>query len=193
MRRRRYLSTFAAATGGVAGLGGLAGCSSSQHGDGIDFQNGGFEDGLAHWVPRSDVPEDPNTGKPVAHSVTASPAQASTGASSVELFVDGRQDDGTIWVQQQAALADVETLAVDVYSPEESFNTITKVAAYAGPNPSKPLTEADFDTERAVEDHAGWKTYEYPIDHDASGLVAVGISVVWETRVTRYVDTVRLR
>lgn len=187
MRRRQYLAAL-----GTAAVAQTSGCSSSQHGDGIDFQNGSFEDRLAHWVPGSDVPEDPNTGNPVAHTISVSPVRASDGTSSVELFIDGRQDDGTIWVQQHAVLEGVETLAFDVYSPEESFNTITKVAAYAGPNPSNPLTEADFDTERAVEDHAGWKTHEYPVAHDASGLVAVGMSVVWETEVTRYVDNVRL-
>lgn len=187
MRRRRYLAAL-----GTAAVAPVSGCSSPQHGDGIDFRNGSFENGLAEWVPGSDVPEDPNTGNLVAHAVTESPAQASDGAWSVELFIDGRQDDGTIWVQQQADLADVDTLAFDVYSPAESFNTITKVAAYAGPNPSKPLTESDFDTRRPVEDQAGWRTQEYPAPHDGTGLVAVGISVVWETEVTRYVDNVRL-
>lgn len=188
MRRRRYLAALGTT---VVSLG--SGCAERQHGDGIDFQNGSFEDGLDHWVPGRDVPEDPNTGDPVANSITSSTAQASDGSRSVSLSIDGRQDDGTIWAQQLAKLGDVDTLAFDVYSPEESFNTITKVAAYAGPNPEKPLTESDFDTERPVEDHAGWKTHEYPITHDKSGLVAVGISVVWETEVTRYVDNVRLK
>jgi len=187
MHRRRYLAALG--TTAVA-LG--SGCSSSQHGDGVEFRNGSFENGLAEWVPRGDVPEDPNTGNPVAHSISGSPARASDGAWSVELFIDGRQDDGTIWVQQQADLSDVGSLVFDVYSPEESFNTITKVAAYAGPNPSKPLAEDDFDTQRPVEDHAGWKTHGYPVRHGSTGLVAVGISVVWETEVTRYVDNVRL-
>lgn len=188
MHRRRYLATLGTA---VVALG--SGCTEPQHGDGIEFRNGSFENGLAEWVPGSDLPEDPDTGNPVAHTVIESPAHASDGAWSVELFIDGRQDDGTIWVQQQADLGDVDTLAFDVYSPEESFNTITKVAAYAGPNPSKPLTERDFDTDRPVEDHAGWSTEEYPVEHESTGVVAVGISVVWETEVTRYLDNVRLQ
>lgn len=43
-----------------------------------------------------------------------------------------------------------------------------------------------------MEDHAGWKTQEYPVQLAPTGLVAVGISVVWETEGTRHVDNVRL-
>jgi hypothetical protein len=162
------------------------------------LQNGSFEGGLAGWLPGTDVPLDPNTGEPVATDVavraggTVDVPAASDGDHVLELFVDGSQDDGTVWVQQQADLRGADRLAVDVFSEQESFNTVTKVAVYAGALPDTPLREVAFDTSRPAENHAGWQTFEYPVPPERHGLVAVGVSVVWETPVTRYLDAVRL-
>ncbi|WP_188879886.1 hypothetical protein [Halarchaeum grantii] len=186
MHRRSFLATAGALA--TAGLTTLAGCSAPTT---AGLANGGFESGLAGWERGRELPTDPNTGAPVASAVTVSDEQASEGSRAASFFIDGRQDDGTLWVAQTTDLSDADTLAVDVWSPEESFNTITKVAAYAGPE--RPLTESAFDTTRAVEDHGGWRTYEYPVESATDGLVAVGISVVWEAEVRRYVDAVRLR
>lgn len=160
------------------------------------LSNGSFESALDGWAVGTDLPEDPeNPGHPVEARASPATEHAAHGQRALELFIDGRQDDGTIWVQQPVDFNDVETLAVAVHSPGQSFNTITKVAAYAGPSPAKgtELTESDFNTEQSLEDHDGWKVYEYPIETDATGIVAVGISVVWETEVTRYLDDVRVR
>lgn len=54
------------------------------------------------------------------------------------------------------------------------------------------LSEGDFDTSRAIEDHAGWKPYEYPLESVEDGFVAAEEGVVWETGVTRWIDNVRL-
>lgn len=158
--------------------------------------NGSFESGLDGWAVGTDLPEDPeNPGHPVEAHASPVTAHAAHGQRAIKLFIDGRQDDGTIWVQQSVDFRDVETLAVVIHSPGQSFNTITKVAAYAGPSPAKgnELTESDFNTERSIEDHDGWKGFEYPIEIDAMGIIAVGISVVWETEVTRYLDNIRVR
>lgn len=159
------------------------------------LDNGSFEDGLNSWTIGRDLPTDPNVegDQPVESDVSVSTDYAVDGDRSCALFIDGRQDDGTLWVQQRATLDDSTQLAVDFYSEQESFNVITKVAAYAGPDPDRTLTESDFDTSATTEDHAGWKTYEYDISYDGIGLVAVGISVVWETAVARYLDNVRLQ
>ncbi|MEF8830796.1 MAG: hypothetical protein V5A23_04585 [Halobacteriales archaeon] len=157
------------------------------------LQNGSFEDGLAGWAVGRDLPDRPgNPGTPVAADVSVDDRMAADGDRSLRLAIDGSADDGTVWVQQPVDLTDHETLAVAGYSEQESFNTIAKVAAYAGPLPDGGLSEADFDTDRATEDHEGWKTYEYEIDHDGPGVVAVGMSVVWETRVLRHFDDVGL-
>jgi hypothetical protein len=160
----------------------------------MQLKNGSFEDGLAGWTVGRDLPADPNAedDESVDSRVSVSDERASDGRHSCALFVDGRQASGAVWVQQAVDLGGFESLAVDYYSDRESFNIMTKAAVYAGPAPETDLTAADFDMTRAVETHEGWQTYEFPLDHDGSGLVAVGVEVVWETEVTRYVDDVHL-
>lgn len=158
------------------------------------LENADFESGLAGWTKGFDLPDEPgNPGTKVDASAVSSTERASSGARSVRFTLDGSADDGTVWVQQEADLSGVDTLTVDGYSRQESFNTIAELAVYAGPVPETGLSEVDFDRSQATEDHEGWKTYEYAVDHDGPGLVAVGINVVWETTVRRYLDSVRLR
>ncbi|MEF8973581.1 MAG: hypothetical protein V5A15_01720 [Haloarcula sp.] len=155
--------------------------------------NPSFEDGLAGWTVGRDLPEDPNDpGTPVASTVEASSAQASVGSQSVRMELDGSADDGTVWVGQGADFGDVDTLRVDCYSEEATFNILAELAVYTGPMPEGGLSEADFDTSEQTGDHAGWKTYEYPIEFTGTGVVAVGMNVVWETTVERFFDEVRL-
>jgi hypothetical protein len=190
MDRRQFLATIAAVT--------AAGCAAPAVDDGTtdpsaSVVNGGFEEGYRGWLVGRDLPTDPNTGLPVATSVDVVGDPTASGDRALRFSIDGRQDDGTLWVQQAADLEPVDTLSVAVHSPEESFNTITKLAAYAGPLPERGwLRENDFDTERAVEDHAGWETFEYDVDYESVGIVAVGVSVVWETEVARVLDDVAL-
>lgn len=156
--------------------------------------NGSFEAGFRGWTVGRDLPKDPNDPDDVVDSRAAvSTENASHGEQSAEFFIDGVADEGTIWVQQPVDFADVERVAVDVHSRGASANVITRAAVYWGPVPeTRGLAEPDFDTSRPVEDHSGWDTYEYPISYDGRGLVAAGISVVWEGRATRYLDNVRL-
>jgi len=194
--RRAFLAT--AGAGALAAA--LAGCSApTSDGGGTEttgearLANPDFESGLDGWTVGRDVPTDPNTGDPVYTHAAVTTSEAATGEHSLALTIDGRQDDGTIWVQQSIDLSAANTLAVGVWSPADSFNAITKVAAYAGPDPGRPLRESDFDTSTPVEDHEGWKTDEYDVTGATAGLVAVGVSVVWETEVTRYLDAVSLQ
>jgi hypothetical protein len=160
---------------------------------GAELENGSFEDGLRGWMIGRDLPADPNNpDRKVASEADVTAHFASQGNQSIEFFLDGSADDGTIWVQQEIDLEGVETLAVDGYSETNSFNTIAQVAVYTGPVPENGLVEKDFNREYATEDHEGWKTYEYEVAHDGPGLVAVGINVVWETGVRRQLDNVRL-
>ena len=191
MHRRSLLAGL-----GAAAVGGLAGCQAPGTGEGGrpgELVNPSFEAGYRGWLAGRDLPTDPNTGRPVASGTRIASDPVAAGERSLELSIDGLQDDGTLWVQQTVDLTGADALSVAVHSPEESFNTITKVAAYAGPRPARGhLREGDFDTTAPVEDHAGWRVYEYDVNADGPGVVAVGVSVVWETRVTRYLDDVRL-
>ena len=197
--------TFLATTGSLATLA-VAGCLGGDDGSPTDpgtgsptdtptqtLQNGSFESDLGGWTVGKDLPEDPNnSGEPVDSDVRTTTEVAADGDRALALEIDGSADDGTVWVQQEVDLTDVETLSVAGYSEQESFNEILKVAAYAGPFPHDDLAEADFDTTEHLADHEGWKTYEYPVEHDGEGLIAVGVSIVWETTAVGILDDVRL-
>jgi hypothetical protein len=200
MRRRSFLGALGAAT--IA----TAGCTAYTDGDPNDgrqttsspddptttppngLSNGSFEEGLTRWTVDQDMPDQ--VGPDGADSGTTTD-RAADGDTALTLTLDGSHDDGTVWVQQEVDLTNVDTLAVDAYSPEPSFNEVTQLAAYTGP--TAQLEETDFDRSEQVRDHEGWKTYKYAVDHDGAGLVAVGISIVWETTATRFLDNIRLR
>jgi hypothetical protein len=159
----------------------------------------GFEASLDGWQTGADVPDDPNNPpNPVAWSIDTSDERASEGISSAEYFLDGRQDDGTIWLARSFAAMPYckhrVLLTFDLWSPSESFNTIAKVAAYAGA--TAPQKEADFDTSEPADQQAGWTQYRYEFDvtPGAAGevWVAFGISAVWETEMTYNIDTVSI-
>lgn len=160
--------------------------------------NESFEDDLAGWTVGTDLPTDPNEPtntdgeRPtVDASATVTTRDASDGSHALELYVEGLQDDGTVWVQQPVDLAGVSTVAVD-YLTTKSFNQRANAAVYAGPD--RGLAEADFDTSTSIDGHDGtWQTFEYSVDHDGPGVVAVGMSVVWEAEIRNLVDDVRLR
>jgi hypothetical protein len=177
----------------------LAACGGgSGGGDPDPFLADGFEAGLGAWAKGADVPLDPNNPPEfVAWSIEASTEQASEGTTSARYDLDGTQDDGTIWLVRAldvGAGAHVVTLSFDLWSESESFNQIAKVAAYVGADP--PAVEADFDTTEAANLADGWVRYEYevPVTAGPDGLVrvAMGISAVFESVMTYYVDDVRV-
>jgi hypothetical protein len=159
----------------------------------------GFEAGLNGWERDFELPLDPNRpGEVVEWSIETHAGQAAEGASSARFLVDGRQDDGTIWLVKSfaadpAATYDVD-LSLQLWSENESFNTRAAVAAYAGPLP--PGTESDFDLTQPTDLAAGWKTYTYPMRalSDAQGRIwiAFGITVLWETEIEHYFDDIRI-
>lgn len=164
----------------------------------ISYQEG-FEGDLSNWERGAHVPEDPNNpGNPVAWSIDVSDEQADEGSHSAKYQLDGRQDDGTIWLARAFTVPASQDVEVDLdfqlWNESQSMNTLIKVAAYAGPQP--PEVEQDFNTERPGNRADGWDEYDYrfsTVSNDEGQVwVAVGISVVWETQVVYYVDDVNV-
>ena len=164
----------------------------------VAFQEG-FEAGLEGWEAGADVPQDPaNPGQPVFWSIERSTDLANEGSASARFTLDGKQDDGTIWLARPLEVAGGEPLRVrltfDLWSESESFNTLAHVAAYAAPRP--PTAEEDFDLSQTANQVTGWKTYTYdfhlPANPEGRVWVALGISAVWETEMTYYVDNVHV-
>ena len=152
---------------------------------------------MSNWETGAGVPQDPNRpGQPVQWLIEQSEDQHSEGNAAARFFLDGRQDDGTIWIVRTfdapANTPLVADLSFDVWSDSESFNTLAKVAAIASSH--RPEEEEDFDTSEAANLVTGWMDYSYTFDvtggSEGKGWVALGVSVVWEAEVTCYFDNV---
>ncbi len=69
-----------------------------------DFE-GNENEGLGEWSTDADVPPDPNNpGNPVQWNITRSATVYNSPAHSAEVFIDGRQDDGTIWLERRVSV-----------------------------------------------------------------------------------------
>ena len=161
--------------------------------------NESFEQDFGGWIADADVPLDPNNpGQYVAWNVPRVTSIAHSGQCSVELYVDGRQDDGTVWIEKKISVKSDSQIQAKVsfefYSEQESFNVIAGVCAYAGI--SDPEVEAAFSILGQANEVAGWKyyTHETTLQTGSSGevWVAVGITVSWETEMTYNVDDVKV-
>jgi hypothetical protein len=116
----------------------------------------------------------------------------------VELYIDGRQDDGTVWIEKMLSAKRNSKIQVEIsfdfYSESESFNVIAAIVCFAGT--SDPEAEADFTVLGQANDASGWKRYTYTaiLKTGSSGevWVAVGISVRWETQMTYNLDDLEI-
>jgi len=149
-----------------------------------------FEDGLGNWTGQAHLPQQVDWNVTVVGNVSA------TGNHSVLLYMDGRQDDGTVWIERKLNLEANQnrnvTVTFSFWSETESFNTLAAVVGYVGTE--NPSTEDDFQVLGNANEVEGWKTYSISaeVETDASGDVYVGLgfSVRWETHMTYYIDNV---
>ncbi len=157
----------------------------------------GFEDGLGVWVKGADVPADPNhPGQNVNWTINVVANQSYAGNHSAQFYINGLQDDGTIWLTRNLTLtpdtARNVTVSFQLWSSSESFNTLANVVAYIGTK--NATSEGDFQVIGVANQAAGWKSYSYSVEVEtgASGNVnvALGISAVWETHMTYYIDDI---
>jgi len=164
-----------------------------------DFEQNLGEEDFGEWTANAFVPPDPNSpGNPVQWHIRRASNVSHSGAYSAEFFIDGKQDDGTIWLERKISVKQNAQIRLSVsfwlYSEQESFNTIAAIVAYAGI--TKPKVEDDFAVVGVANEVAGWKNYAYEAnvntDSTAEAWIAVGITVRWETYLTYYIDNVRI-
>ncbi|MDH5780673.1 MAG: hypothetical protein OEZ29_08790, partial [Candidatus Bathyarchaeota archaeon] len=123
------------------------------------IQSESFEIGFNNWMTDADAPMDPNNpGHRVAWNISRVTTQAYSGEYSAALFIDGGQDDGTVWIERKISVENNSEVQVKItfqlYSEQESFNTIAGVCAYVGL--SNPEEEADFEVIGNANEVAGW-------------------------------------
>lgn len=158
-----------------------------------------FENDFDGWIADADAPLDPNNpGHLVNWNVSRVASLAHSGEYSVELCIDGRQDDGTVWIEKKISVENKRqihvTISFEFYSEQESFNIIAGVCTYIGV--SDPEVEDDFLVLGSANEVAGWKEYNHAatlhIGSSNEVWVAVGITVRWETEMTYNIDDVRV-
>lgn len=159
----------------------------------------GFEEDFGGWIGDADVPPDPNNpGSLVDWNGSRVTSPVKSGQYSVEFYIDGRQDDGTVWIERKLSVKTNSkiqvTVSFDFYSESESFNVIASVVGFAGS--SNPEVEADFTVLGQANEVSGWKRYTHTatLNTGSSGevWVAIGISVCWETEMTYNLDDVKV-
>jgi hypothetical protein len=152
----------------------------------------GFEQGMGDWELGMDLPIDPETDMPVQASAAISNERARSGDASVNLTIDGRQDDGTVWIMRSITVPSDGAINLKisffVYSESESFNTIAHVVAYIGDD--QPVNESSFEKLGPANPIEGWNEFvlEKKLDSNGEIWIAVGISVAWETWMTYFID-----
>lgn len=158
-----------------------------------------FEQDFGGWAKDAQVPLDPNNpGHPVAWEVSRVTPLSYSGRYSMELYIDGRQDDGTVWIEKKISVknnSQIQTkVSFEFHSEQESFNVIAGVCMYAGI--SNPEVEEDFVVLGPANEVAGWKGYTYTttLHTDSRGemWIALGITVLWETEMTYNIDDVKV-
>ncbi len=159
----------------------------------------GFETGMGDWAADYDLPQDPNNpGSVVAWNVTRVTDPSYSGNYSLRLYVDGRQDDGTVWIERTVPVERGFRVQINVsfqlYSEAESFNTLAAVVGYAGLE--DPEAEGDFGVIGPADQVAGWKLYSFSGETPTGGSgevwVALGVSVRWETDLFYPIDEVKV-
>lgn len=157
-----------------------------------------FEKDFGGWDKDAQVPKDPNNpGYPVAWEVTRVTTVSHSGQFSTQFYIDGRQDDGTVWIEKRITVQNNSQVHAEVsfefYSQQESFNVIAAICAYVGT--SNPEDEGDFVVLGHANEVEGWKRYNYnatlQTDHPEIW-IAIGITVRWETEMTYNIDDVKV-
>lgn len=145
--------------------------------------------------------------------VERSQAEVYTGEWALEVFTEGDYDDGTAWavrpISVEAGLTYEARVAAQAWSRSESFNTLRHLVMRLGAE--KPRSEDDFPDpgmtsslvtgapygglRQPLHLAEGWREYDFEWtvdDAPATLYLAVGVSVVWESDATHYVDDVEV-
>jgi hypothetical protein len=205
--RRAVLAGLAAA--GTSGVAGCLGDSGAREPISVSES---WESGLGAWSTHGSVGADARGEFDWAIDVTDE--RAADGSRSLRVFTEGRHDDGTAWVTRSVPVeretAYDATASVRAWSAGESFNTVRHLVMRLGPD--QPTSEGDFPSpgenstgagtvavgglREPMDREGGWEQFGFEFSTptlatDALAL-SVGVSVVWETDRTDYLDDVRV-
>jgi hypothetical protein len=196
----------------------MAGCASPAQPVDLFFDFGGETKGsadLSGWSARADVPEDPDRpGQRVAWSVSACDEAGYEDhvhivghpVHSACFRLDGRQGDGTVWLSRAIPVREGTRYRVEVSVrawEQESANTVADLVLRVGLQPAR--VEEDFEPRSGplsaalrvpLDRSSGWVQHNLTWDSaPAPSTLALdfGVSAVWETEMTRYLDALHVR
>jgi hypothetical protein len=205
--RRAFLAGLA-----VAGSGAVAGClGDAGAGEPVNVSES-WESGLGEWSTHGSVGSD--AAGEFRWSIDVTDERAAAGDRSLRVFTEGRHDDGTAWATRSVPVergrAYDATGAVRAWSAGESFNTVRHFVVRLAPEP--PASEGDFPPpgenstgagtvpvgglREPMDREGGWEQFRFewttPTLETATLSLSVGVTVVWETDRTDYVDDLRV-
>jgi hypothetical protein len=152
-----------------------------------------FESGMDFWTPASDHNERDY------RIVRTDAGPVFSGKVSLEYFLNGANDDGTIWVERRftglpAGMPVAVSTSFHLHSEVQSRVNTWPVVAYAGP--AQPRIEQDFTIVGQTNQVAGWAQYKAVEMTRTDGVgalwVAFGIGATWEVSRTYYLDLVEV-
>jgi len=162
-----------------------------------------FETTLDGWIGDADYLVGENDSIVIDWNVTRKTENPYKGDYSICLEIDGRQDDGAVWIERAFSVdaddIDSKYVKVSFYIYSENIGMNIRAHIFASVNTTNPSIEEDFDfkTTTITSDSYlnGWYKFSttvkiLPLDQI---WVAIGIKVAWETFLKFYIDNVSVR
>lgn len=194
MTRRLLVATFVLAMIGATAPTGVA-VGSDDASPESTYQES-FEKGFGGWTPATD-------GLARDWEITRIPGDrrvhsCADGSWCLSYYLDGRNDDGTIWVERQFTVPPSAKLRLEMtfwlLNEFESGANMWPIVAYFGRTP--PAVESDFTIVGRTEERVGWTRHVHgqSVNSSETGTVwiAFGIGATWETERTYLLDFVEV-
>ncbi len=152
----------------------------------------GGETGFGAWAADGDVPFDANIDLARQWQAVRTRTESYEGDTSVSLYLDGRSDDGTVWLERWVPVDPDSKCAVDLsfafgIGADMATSPVYFIGLY------DPEQETDFTRMELV---GGWNVYEASqtvLTGSSTRIwVAVGLTVSWEIPVRHYLDAIKI-
>jgi hypothetical protein len=149
-----------------------------------------FERGFGGWLPDTD-------GRARRWLISRTTGRAVDGSYSLAYFLDGTNDDGTIWIERALPARPYADLTVQVsFWLHSAGASVTSWPVVGVAGVRDPETEQDLPIVGRADQQAGWTPYSFTtkVQTGPSQVlwVAVGISATWEVVRTYHVDLVEV-
>jgi len=168
-----------------------------------------FEQNFGDWEMDFDVPIDYDTGGPRDCSITRVQGQAKQGSYSVQMSIDGRSDDGTVWLTKAIPVFPESEYEIHLSfwhwreNDPDHVNTSYHVVGFIGNYP--PETETDFEILDGLvlvnnanpgqgNQYPRWENYTLTRTVESGSMqyiwVGFGMTAVYETWISVLMDYV---